>query len=279
VIGSTANLGLVRFEPVKGNLMPRLLSGRLPRAPDEIMLGRRSADSLRRHVGDEVRLRGAQGAATLRVVGIGVVPGIGGIDGVGDGGVVTPAGFARVNGASDTNVAAVTTRADVSTASARRLAGRIGSQTPPAGGEGLPPTIANVARIRRVPIALAALLGVLALMTMLHALYMSIRSRRLDLAIMKSLGANRPWIARVAHWQATLLAMVPLLVGVPLGVLAGARLFRVFADRIGAVPDPTIPTVALSVIVLGALALANLAALLPARRARRLPTATLLRVE
>jgi ABC-type lipoprotein release transport system permease subunit len=62
-------------------------------------------------------------------------------------------------------------------------------------------------------------------------------------------------------------------------VLGGARLYRAFVDRIGALPDPTIPTVALVAIALGALALANLAALLPARRARRLPTATLLRVE
>ena len=113
-------------------------------------------------------------------------------------------------------------------------------------------------------------------MTMLHALYTSIRSRRVDVAIMKSLGANRQWITRVVHSQATLLTVVPLVIGLPLGVLAGARLFHAFVDRIGALPDPTIPTVA---IALGALAVANLAALLPARRARRLPPATLLRVE
>ena len=243
------------------------------------MLGRLSADSLGRHIGDELRLRGAKGAATLHVVGIGIVPGVGGVDGVGQGGVVTPAGFARVNGASDTNVAAITMRAGASAASVRRLAGRIGTQTLPAGGEDLPPVISNVERVRRVPTALAVLLGVLALMTMLHALYMSIRSRRVDVAIMKSLGANRQWITRVVHSQATLLTVVPLVIGLPLGVLAGARLFRTFVDRIGALPDPTIPTVALVAIALGALALANLAALLPARRARRLPTATLLRVE
>jgi len=50
-------------------------------------------------------------------------------------------------------------------------------------------------------------------------------------------------------------------------------------DRIGALPDPTIPTVAFVAIAPGALALANLAVLLSARRARRLPTATLIRVE
>ncbi len=279
VVGSTVNLPLVRVESVKGDLAPRLLSGRLPDAPDEIMLGRLSADSLGRHIGDALRLSGAKGATTVRVVGIGIIPSVGGVDGVGQGGVLNPAGFERVNGPADTNAAAITLRAGVSAASARRLAGRIGSETAPNSGEDQPPTISNVERVRRVPTALAILLGVLAIMTMLHALYMSIRSRRVDVAIMKSLGANRRWITRVVHSQATLLTVIPLVIGLPLGVLAGARLFHAFVDRIGALPDPTIPTVALLAIAIGALVLANLAALLPARRARRLPTATLLHVE
>jgi len=279
VIGSTTNLDLVRVETVKGSLAPRLLSGRLPDTSDEIMLGRLSAESLRRHIGATLRLRGANGAATFHVVGIGVVPGIGGIDGVGQGGAVTPTGFARVNGASDTNAAALLMRTSPTTATTRRLADRIGSQIPQGGGESIPSTISNVERVRSVPTALAVLLGVLALLTLLHALYMSTRSRRVDIAIMKSLGANRQWITRLMHAQATILTLIPLLIGLPLGALAGARLFHAFVDRIGAIPDPTIPTVAFGAIALGALALANIAVLRPARRARRLPTATLLRVE
>ena len=243
------------------------------------MLGRLSADSLRRHIGATIRLRGTNGAATFHVVGIGVVPGIGGIDGVGQGGVVTPAGFAKVNGTSETNDAALLMRTSVTPAIDRRLAGRIGSEVPLGSGESIPPAISNVERVRRIPTALAVLLGVLALISMLHALYMSTRSRRVDVAIMKSLGANRQWITRLMHAQATTLTVVPLVIGLPLGVLAGARLFRTFVDRIGAIPDPTIPTVALVAIALGALVLANLVALVPARRARRLPTATLLQAE
>ncbi|MDQ1475257.1 MAG: hypothetical protein QOE62_486, partial [Actinomycetota bacterium] len=188
VVGTTTNLGLVRVETVKGNLAPRLLSGRLPGTSDEIMLGRLSAERLRRHIGATIRLRGAKGAVTFHVVGIGVVPGIGGVDGVGQGGVVTPTGFARVNGASETNAAALLLRTSVTAATARRLAGRIGSEVPQGAGESIAPSIANVARVRGIPTALAVLLGALALMSLLHALYMSTRSRRVDVAIMKSLG-------------------------------------------------------------------------------------------
>ena len=116
-------------------------------------------------------------------------------------------------------------------------------------------------------------------MTLLHALFISTRSRRVDVAIMKGLGANRRWISRMMHSQATLLTAVPLVIGLPVGVLAGTRLFHTFVDRIGAVPDPTIPVLVLVVISLAALVLANLAVLVPVRRARRVPTATLLHAE
>jgi hypothetical protein len=276
VVDTTANIGLVSVERVKGDLAPRVLSGRLPDTSDEIMLGRVSAEDLARHVGGRVRLRGAEGTTTVHVVGIGIVPGVGGNDGVGKGGVVTSAGFARINGASETNIAAITLRGGAPANTARRLAGRVGSQ---AGQEDLPPVIANVERVRGVPTALAVLLGVLALLTMLHVMFMSIRTRRVDLAILKGLGANRRWITRVVHSQASLLAVVPLVIGLPLGVLAGARIFRSFVERIGALPDPTIPAAVIVGTAVGLLVLANLAAVLPARRARRVSTARLLRAE
>ena len=174
------------------------------------MLGRLSADSLHRPIGATIRLRGSNGSETFHVVGIGVVPGIGGVDGVGEGGIVTPTGFARVNGASETNGAALSLRSRATIATVRRLAARIGSEVLPGGGESIPPSISNVERVRRIPAALAVLLGVLALMSMLHALYMSARSRRVDVAIMKSLGANRRWITRLMHAQATMLTLIPL---------------------------------------------------------------------
>jgi ABC-type lipoprotein release transport system permease subunit len=70
-----------------------------------------------------------------------------------------------------------------------------------------------------------------------------------------------------------------LLLGVPLGLLAGSLVFRVFVEGIGAIPDPTIPILAIVVVCLGLVVMANLAALWPARRARLLPAAELLRKE
>ena len=49
------------------------------------------------------------------------------------------------------------------------------------------------------------------------------------------------------------------------------------ADQIYAVPYPTVSVLALSLVVLGTLALANAIAAVPARTAARTPTAFLLR--
>jgi hypothetical protein len=276
VTSSTANLDIVGVDRVKGTLAPRLLAGRLPIAPDEIALGQVSARGLGRHVGDTFQLTGVHGPATYRVVGLAIVPGVGGNDGVGLGGVVTLAGFRRVQSDASANAAAISLRADAGPGAERRIAHRIGTQ---AGPEDTPSAVANVGRVRGVPSVLAVLLGLLVLTTMLHALVVSIRSRRVDLAILKGLGANRRWIGRVVHSQATLLVVVPLLIGLPIGLLLGSRVFRAFVGRIGAWPDAVIPGLAMVAIALGLLLLANVAALVPARRARRLPTATMLRAE
>jgi hypothetical protein len=50
------------------------------------------------------------------------------------------------------------------------------------------------------------------------------------------------------------------------------------ADRVGALPDPRLPVV-LGATIIGLLAVANLIAYAPARRARRLSTADTLRDE
>jgi ABC-type antimicrobial peptide transport system permease subunit len=70
-----------------------------------------------------------------------------------------------------------------------------------------------------------------------------------------------------------------LIIGVPVGFGAGAFVFRAFVDRIGAVPDPALPFVLIAGVVVGIVALANLVAIVPTRRARRFSTAERLQAE
>jgi len=67
------------------------------------------------------------------------------------------------------------------------------------------------------------------------------------------------------------------LVGVPLGIVLGRSLWDLFAREIHAVPQPTIPAMAILLIALGGLVLANVVAAIPGRIAARTPTALILR--
>jgi putative ABC transport system permease protein len=96
---------------------------------------------------------------------------------------------------------------------------------------------------------------------------------------LRAIGADRRWVSRTVHWQATVLTAIPLIVGVPLGILAGSAVFRAFVSRIGALPSPVVPALLIAGIALAMLVVANLAAVVPARRARRISTAELLRDE
>jgi hypothetical protein len=264
-------VGIVGVEHVRGDLSPVVLSGRMPSSPDELALGRLTARDLHLHAGSRLELAGAKGTGSYLVVGLTVVPTIGGIDGVGNGAVMTAEGLQRVSqDPPTTTMAGIALRPGAPSGTATRLAARVGQQ---AGLEDLPGVIVNVSRVRRIPAFLAALLGGLLLLTMFHAVIVSIQARRRDLAVLGALGADRGWIGRAVHWQTTVLAALPLLIGVPLGVVAGSVVFRTFTDRIGAVPDPAIPFLLITVAVGALLVVANVVAVVPTRRARRLSTA------
>jgi hypothetical protein len=80
-------------------------------------------------------------------------------------------------------------------------------------------------------------------------------------------------------WQASVVAPVGIVVGVPLGVILGRWLWDPFARGISTVPDPTVPLAQVLIVAIAALALANLVATVPGHVAARTPTALVLRSE
>ena len=60
------------------------------------------------------------------------------------------------------------------------------------------------------PFVLAGFFGGLALLTVVHVMLTSVQNRRKDLAILRSIGADRGWIARAVHWQATTFTLLPV---------------------------------------------------------------------
>jgi putative ABC transport system permease protein len=130
-----------------------------------------------------------------------------------------------------------------------------------------------------VPVILAGVFALLAVVTLLHGLVVSFNARRKDLAVLRALGADGSWVSRSVHWQASVLAAVPFVLGLPFGLVFGAVLFRGVITRLGAVPDPSLPLLALLITGVALVVLANAVAVVPALRARRFRAVDHLRPE
>jgi ABC-type lipoprotein release transport system permease subunit len=140
----------------------------------------------------------------------------------------------------------------------------------------------EVNRLRHIdwlPATLGALLAGLALLAVGHALVTAVRRRRHDLALLKTLGFNRAQMRATVAWQATTLATVGLVVGIPAGLIVGRTVWRRVADGLGVAPTFALPTRDLVLTVLGGVVLVNLIAYFPARSAARTRPAVALRTE
>jgi ABC-type lipoprotein release transport system permease subunit len=112
-----------------------------------------------------------------------------------------------------------------------------------------------------------------------HALVTSVRRRRRELAILKTLGFTRGQVVATVAWQATTVAATGLLVGLPLGLGVGRFAWNVFASDLEVVPEAVTPIGLTALVVPATIVLANLIAALPAQTAARTRPALVLRAE
>ncbi|CAN5454020.1 hypothetical protein BH10ACT3_BH10ACT3_07770 [soil metagenome] len=266
----TTSVDITGLEPVRGDMRPETLAGRLPTAPDEVALGRVTARDLGVGVGDTIELKAASGATRLRVVGLAVLPSVAGGDSVGLGGLVTIDELKRLDPDATVATINVDLRDDITRAERRELSDQVGRAI---GQPDAPGVIRNLQRVRSLPFVVAATLGLLAALSLAHQLLMSARNRRRDVAILGAFGADRRWLSWVVHWQATLTAVVALVLAVPVGFAIGRLIYLAFIDRVGSDDAVTLHLWMLGVTIVVTLALANLVATPSVRRVRRLPLA------
>jgi hypothetical protein len=221
------------------------------------------------------------------VTGIGFVP-AGPHNTYADGAWLTPAGYARLfhgaHFAFKFHAAVLSLRpgADVA-AVAHRLDAKSKAVTGGAGPAFTPPApVSEVQTIRDVaalPLALSAFLALLAVGAVGHALSIAVRRRRHELAVLRALGLTRLQSRMVVATQASVLAVIGLVFGVPLGIALGRTIWRAAAGAAPLAYHPPLAVVALLLIGPLALLAANALAAWPARRAARLQTGQILRIE
>ena len=279
----------VGIDSLKGTAFPTIVQGTRPLGTNEIALGAETMHDLGRRIGDWVTLSTSAGPKRLKVVGEVVFPSFGRGSftptDLGEGAVAAAAVVAqRPGGTAGYNfiLLRVPDRDRPSAAQALAdIAHRLGcpaDQCLMTTQRLLPTDIQAYNRVKATPLYLGGILGFFGAAMVGHALITSVRRRRRDLALLKTLGFSTRQVAGAVAWQASAFALVALLFGFPAGVALGHWLWSIFASQIG-VPDFwTFPLQAL-LIVPATLLLANLIAVLPARSAARTRAALVLRTE
>jgi ABC-type antimicrobial peptide transport system permease subunit len=275
---------------VKGSILPTVLDGRLPERPNEILLGSQTMASLHTAIGRSipVAITGITTPVPMKVVGKGVLSPVGDTETLGKGAVVGP-------GARDTFMASappgfqapgpgdafVRFRSGIPRPQAiAALSSRLGGiEKVIVTAPNQPTDIADFGQVQSLPQTLAALLAALAAATMAYLLITAIRRRRRELAILKTVGFVPAQISVAVAWQATTVAAVAMLVGIPLGVVAGRAVWSAIAHQIGVVVETQVPWRWIALVVPSTIIVANLLAAVPAAAAGRISATRALRGE
>jgi hypothetical protein len=269
-------LNTYAFESLKGDMRFTLLRGHEPRGGAEVVLGETTLDQSDVELGDEVTIEGAAGPLDATVVGTAVFPVTDERSAPGRGVLLGLDDFERISAPDEINADVLISWADgvdVERANAE-LAETTGTEV---FGPRLPSDVNNLQEVEALPRALAVFLALLAALAAVHALVSTVRMRRQDLAVLRTLGFVRRQMTATLVWQASAIGVMGLAVGVPVGFVAGRAVWRAVASSIGVVDDPTTPALAAVAVTVGALVVVNLAAALPSRSARRIRPAAVLR--
>jgi hypothetical protein len=304
----------ILIENARAKVAPPILSGHGLDNQHQIVLGAGTLAMLHKHVGETVLVslgtkKGALGfikPTALTIVGTATLPAVGYSSYIAEHtsmgtGAILPLGLfpaSYVNGGADPNLhgpqlAFVRMRSDVSARAGRadleriaRAANNIFAADQNTFGNSVsvlgvlqPVQIVNYRSVGSTPVILAVGLAVGAILALGLTLASSVRRRRRDLAMLKTLGFTRRQLAAVVAWQSTTTALVGVVVGIPVGIVVGRELWTLFARSINAVPVPTVPVWSVLIVGVGTLVFANIVATLPGRSAARTPAALALRAE
>ena len=268
------------IEELRGEFPPPLLSGRAPDRPDELAAGPSLLRQLDLEIGDRVTVSGDSGdPLDFLLVGTALAPTVQSDDYAGQV-WMTADGLRRV--APDPEIMEVSLRYAPGTDRAD-LARRLDAAYPAGVTDESPPPVPGPLVTLRDTDGLVRALGVFLTFLMLaltaNALLAGVRNRAPDLAILRSLGFSSRQTNRSIVWMSTTTVGLGLTVGIPLGLVLGAVVWRRVAGSLDIGRDMAAPWWFLAVLTVAMLIAAAVLALIPARRAARLRPVEVLRAE
>lgn len=281
-------------QAVRGRILISPASGRLPQRDGEVALGSKTLRQAKARVGSSVRLTfplpsGGKRVVTARVVGTVSFPPDFGVVGLGTGAYMTINGLIDAQCAPGPEFAACRTAANqqpvLLSATVPGNAGRAAVTRYYEQYSGLvyravkPDDLVNFGQAVNFPLILGAVLMLFGLATLLHVLVVSVARRRRELGLLKAIGLVRHQIVAAVCWQATTVAVVGLVIGLPVGIIGGRAVWHAFAVNIGVVPVTVVEVASLLALGAGVLVIANVLAVGPALVSARARVGDLMRDE
>jgi hypothetical protein len=284
-IGSTT-VGTMAAHSVRGTLLFSTVEGRLPRRSDEIALGASTMRQVHARLGSLLPVSvttpsGRTRTAQFRVVGTVPLPVLSGYAGLGNGALLTLSGYEAAACPSGPDQAACRRAA-----SGQSLGAILTSVAPGAPGQRsvthflrtepavavlpvIPTSLVNFGEAVDFPLIFGAIVAIFGAATLVHLMVVSVSRRRRETGLLKVLGFVNSQVIWAVSWQATTLALVGIIVGIPLGVIAGRAIWDLFASHLGVVPLPVLPVGIVGVLAACVIVGANLLAVGPAVAATR----------
>jgi ABC-type lipoprotein release transport system permease subunit len=264
----------------RGDIGASLIAGRIPSGRDEVALGPATLERIGKNVGDRVTLRGGTGESEVDIVGSMLFPE--GDFSHDEGIAITAEAAGRLVGdvrSGGLHQVLFDWRDGVDATAANQDLRNLGFNVLTNDTAVQPATVTNLGEVVELPRFLAAFVALLALVTLVHALAVALRSRSAELATMRALGMTARGTAGVLSTHVAVLAGAALVAGLPLGLVIGRIVWRPIAENAHVIVLAVWPSESIAYVVgIGVLATGLLAAI-AAWRVVRLHPIELLRTE
>ena len=279
--GSTLQVATTAVEGLSGAAPLAVLDGRAPAGPREIALASATMEAVGLPIGDRTMVRGPCGEFDVEIVGRVIVP-LTGSNYPDDGSILTADGYDQL--CAQANVASI----DINTSALVRLRDNDDtdsvrhdwqSQGLPVSDPETPNSVQLIRDLRTVPAVVAAVVALLGFAAAAHALVLTLRRRRHDLAVLRAFGLRPGQAGGVIRWQAAILAVAALLIGIPFGLAVGRLVWAAIAGPSNVVVRTDLRALGLALLVAAVGVLALIAAVWPAHRAAHLRPTDSLRSE
>jgi ABC-type lipoprotein release transport system permease subunit len=281
---------------LRGSMLLSAVQGRLPAGAGQIALGASTMRSTGARIGGSVRVivadpSGAPHTRSFRVVGMLAFPGDFTTGGLGTGAAMTTPGYVAAQCPPGPKQAAclkqagkripdlVVIHAVDGPAGQAALDHYGGKQDDNAARPVIPAALVNFGESANFPLLLGGIVTLCGLATLGHLLVVSVARRRAENGLLRALGMVGRQLASVVFWQATTVAVIAIVLGIPIGIAAGQAIWRAFAVSLGVVPAPVVHAWPLAAVAAGVLVTANVLAAIPALSAARSRPGRVLRTE